>query len=82
MVLPYPKSEYIRNCESYNKFYDDVEIYSSLEKVHPKAAYQIRNRYMVDRSDEVIFYVKDKIGGAAKTLRYAETKGKKIVNVE
>lgn len=37
---------------------------------------------MVDRSDEVIFYVKDKIGGAAKTLRYAETKGKKIVNVE
>ena len=81
LVLPYPKSEYIRNCESYNKFYDDVEIYSSLEKVHPKAAYQIRNRYMVDRSDEVIFYVKDKIGGAAKTLRYAENKGKKIINV-
>ena len=81
LVLPYPKSEYIRNCESYNKFYDDVEIYSSLEKVNPKAAYQIRNRYMVDNSCVALCYIRYTFGGASKTFEYAKKKEIRIILV-
>lgn len=81
LVLPYPKTDYIHNIESYNEFYDDVEIYDKSEIAHPKAAYQIRNRYMVDRSDVVIFCVKNENGGAAQTLRYAMKQNKQTINL-
>ena len=48
---------------------------------HPKAAYQIRNRSMVDRSDLVIFYVTHNSGGAYQTMQYAKSIGKTIINI-
>ena len=40
------------------------------------------NEYMVDRADTIVAYVNTPIGGAAKTLAYAERKKKRIIHVE
>lgn len=42
---------------------------------------QIRNRYMVDRADTLIAYVKRDTGGSAYTKRYAIKKGLTILDV-
>ncbi len=42
---------------------------------------QIRNRYMVDRADTLIAYVKRDSGGSAYTKRYALKKGLTIIDV-
>jgi len=73
LMLPYLKSYYRDNEQNLRKYYNDIEICS-------KAAIQIRNRYMVDRSDLVVCCIQRKSGGAYKTLRYAETQGRKIIN--
>ena len=81
LVLPYTKAEFRDNEQSYLEYYDEVEICSASAQAHPKAAIQIRNRSMVDRSDMVICYVKHKSGGAYKTIQYAEKQGKRIINL-
>ena len=52
-----------------------------MTKSRSKRAYQIRNRQMVDRSDLVVFYVEHNSGGAYQTMRYAQERGKQIVNL-
>ena len=39
----------------------------------------VRNRYMVDNSDCVYAYCLRNTGGTAYTVRYAESKGKKVI---
>lgn len=80
-VLPYPTAELRNNEESFRVYYDEIEICDAAENSHPKRAYQIRNRQMVDRSDLVVFYVEHRSGGAYQTLRYAQGKGKRIINL-
>lgn len=80
-VLPYPTAELRNNVENFSAYYDDIEICGTAENSHPKRAYQIRNRQMVDRSDLVVFYVEHHSGGAYQTLRYAQGKGKRIINL-
>lgn len=48
---------------------------------HYKAAFQIRNRSMVDRSGLVVFYVNRKSGGAYQTMAYAERTGVPLINL-
>jgi hypothetical protein len=81
LVLPYMKAEFRDNVQSYLEYYDEVEICSESAKTHPKAAIQVRNRVMIDRSDLVICYVKHKSGGSYKTIQYAEKQGKRIINL-
>lgn len=81
LVLPYMKAEYRDNEQSYLDYYDEVEICSESAKTHPKSAIQVRNRSLVDRSDLVVCCIQHKSGGAYKTIRYAEKKGKRIVNL-
>lgn len=50
-------------------------------KAHPKSAIQIRNKYMVNRSDLVIFYVETTSGGAYQTMKYADKQCKNIINI-
>ncbi|MBR5786303.1 MAG: hypothetical protein IKY41_06390 [Clostridia bacterium] len=50
-------------------------------KAHPKSAFQIRNREMVDRADLVICYIENKEGGAWQTIKYAMKKEKNIINL-
>lgn len=80
LVLPYPTAEYRGNVSSFESYYDEIEICGQAAEGHFKSAIQTRNRYMVDRSDLVVCYVK-RPGGAYQTICYAEQKRKAIINL-
>ncbi len=80
-MLPYLTAEYRDHMEEYLNYYDDVEVSPKAAGVHPKAAMQIRNREMVDRSDLVIFFVERETGGAYQTLRYAVKENVGFINL-
>lgn len=65
----------------YETYYDDVMIPMELCGVHPKAAIQKRNRWMVDQSDCLIACVHRDFGGAYDTLKYAIRKGITVINL-
>ena len=79
-VLPYQKAELTRNLPSFESYYDEIEICEASASAHPKAAIQIRNHCMVDRSDLCVFFVEHPSGGAWRTMRYALQQGKKTIN--
>lgn len=81
LVLPYIMPDYIERNMGLNGFYNDVEICEESCNAHPKAAYGIRNRAVIDRSDLVIFYVNRIYGGAYQAMKYALKTGKKIYNL-
>ena len=80
-VMPYPKAEYANNEDSFDAYYDRVEVCEDSAQAHPKAAIQIRNRSMVDRSDLVVCYVEHQSGGAFQTMQYAQRCNKEIINL-
>lgn len=80
-ILPYPTAELQSHLSDFEAYYDDIEVCQSAAQAHPKQAFQIRNREMVDRSDFVVFYVTHSHGGAYQTLRYAQMENKYFVNL-
>jgi len=52
-----------------------------LELVPRRFAITYRNRWMVEQSDFVITYVQQNYGGAYEAMKYAERKGKSIINI-
>lgn len=80
-IQPYLKAEYKRNPTDYETYYDEIEVCETSAAAHPKAAIQIRNRAMVDRSDLCVFYVSQTSGGAWQTMRYAQRQNKRIINL-
>ena len=74
-VLPYITADFRDNEESYQAYYDEIEVFSGS---HYKAAFQQRNRSMIDRSDLAVFYVEKTEGGAYSTMIYATAQGKGI----
>ena len=82
LVMPYLRADFTNNQESYEAYYDSVELCEPSASAHPKAAIQIRNRAMVDRSDLCIFYIKHPYGGAFRTMRYAEEGEKEIIGIQ
>ena len=78
-VLPYPTADLNQNYQSYAMYYDEIEICEN--GAHFKAAFQKRNRSMIDRADLVVCYITRQSGGAYQTIRYAEKQGKKIINI-
>ena len=80
-VMPYMKAEYKHNLDSFEKYYDSIELCEQSANAHPKAAIQIRNRAMVDRSDLCVFFVNQEKGGAYQTLKYAEKRGVQILRI-
>lgn len=79
-VLPYVTADYRDNEEDYWVYYDEIEVFDSAGK-HFKAAFQARNRNMVDRADLVVFCVERNEGGAYQTMRYAIQQGKPYINI-
>ena len=79
-VLPYVTADYRDNEEDYRTYYDEIEVFDSAGK-HFKAAFQARNRNMVDRADLVVFCVERNEGGAYQTMRYAIQQGKPYINI-
>ena len=80
-VQPYQKSEYKQNPADYDNYYDEIEICEASAVAHPKAAIQVRNRAMVDRSDLCVFFVAHPSGGAWQTMKYAKKQEKQIVSL-
>ncbi len=56
-VLPYPTAEYRDYEADYAAYYDEIAICPESAAAHFKSAFQLRNRWMVDRSDLVVCYV-------------------------
>ncbi len=81
LVLPYPTLEYIENDKNFEEYFDQVDFFDFSGRVHPKAVIGKRNRDMVDEADLVVCYIERESGGAYSTVRYAQSKGKKVVNL-
>lgn len=58
--------------------YDEI-VFPDLGNAHYKAAIQKRNHWMIDNSDCLLAYVKNRVGGARKSFEYAKRQGKEIV---
>ena len=74
-----------RNFDEYDtkvleKYCDEI-LYPPIEKVMKRYAIYYRNKWMVDNSEYVIFYVKHSWGGASKMMEYAKKCGKKYTNI-
>lgn len=80
-IQPYLKADYRKHPEDYERYYDSIEVCVDSASAHPKAAIQIRNRTMVDRSDLCVFYVSNTSGGAYQTMKYAMKQGKRSINI-
>lgn len=52
-----------------------------IEKVPLRFAIVKRNEWMVEHSDVIVAYVKCSYGGASNSVRYAERKNKRIINL-
>lgn len=81
LVLPYATAEYQNNVQSFEDYYDEIEICQESAHAHFKSAIQIRNRRMVDRADLIICCIERELGGAYQTMRYAQRQNKKIINL-
>lgn len=79
-VLPYETADYREYESDYRAYYDEIEVFGSAGS-HYKAAFQARNRSMVDRSHLVVFFVERNEGGAHQTMRYAIQQGKQYINL-
>ena len=81
LVLPYATAEYRNNTDSFHEYYDEIEICASSSEKYFKAAHQVRNRSIVDRSDLVIFCIEHCSGGAYQTMKYAARNEVKLINL-
>lgn len=62
--------------------YNGCDVYpEGIETVPKRFAIDWRNRWMVNKADFVITYVKFSFGGAAKFKEIAEKKGKVVLNL-
>ena len=78
-VQAYRRAEYAQDTDAFDRYYDLVEMCEPAAAAYPKAAFQIRNREMVDRSDLCVFYVVRSVGGAWQTLQYAREQNKRMI---
>ena len=81
LVLPYETAELRNNTESFESYYDSIEICEASADCSFKYAIVARNRDMIDHSDMVVVYVKNESGGAYQALKYAEKNQKRIINL-
>ena len=67
LVIPYINKDY-------DKSLYDISEYPPIENVPKRLAIIKRNRWMVDKSDVVVAYIRNNFGGAAMMFDYAERK--------
>lgn len=79
LVLPYITAEYRHNMESFHAYYDEIEIFDAFP--HFKNAITKRNHTMIDRAEEVIFWLEKESGGSYEAYCYAKKQKKKIKNI-
>ena len=80
-VSPYLTPSYQkRHLEYYQKIFDEI-IYPEIEDTPPRFAISRRNKYMAERADIVIVYIKRDYGGAYQAYKHALKKNKRIFNI-
>lgn len=80
-VLPYLTADFQKNENEYYQYYDNIEICEDSAAAHPKSAFRIRNRSMIDCADLVVFYMEHESGGTYEAWKYAKECGKTIINL-
>ena len=81
-VAPYMNlSEQLKIREMQDCGLCDTSIYPPIENTPPKFAISMRNEWMMSVADLVIAFVEHNYGGAYKSLRVAERRKKKIINI-
>lgn len=78
LVVPYYQPQLDSYEREYRAQFDGV-IVPALESTPYQYRIVRANEYMVDRADTIVTYVNTSIGGAARTLAYAERKKKRII---
>lgn len=81
LILPYMKQSINTHGEYYYDRYDEIVLPGELDGCHYKAAITRRNRWMVDRSDYMIAYIKETYGNSFTTFKYARRRKITIWNV-
>lgn len=83
-ALPHPRFEN-RRCEAdklqYKEILEKADIVKTISDHYFPSCYQIRNEWMVDRSNLVISVFNGQKGGTKNTIDYARKKGVYICNV-
>ncbi len=59
----------------------DALVPDGIESVHPRYAIVWRNRWMIEKSDYVISYIRHSYGGAARFSALAEKKKKEVIKI-
>ena len=76
-ITPYADNDYL----TYRKADYDEIIYPEIENKPKKIAITYRNKWMVEKADLILAYVKRSCGGAYQTYKYAKSIGKKLINL-
>lgn len=67
------------NREEYRKIMEKCDDVIVLSDRYYKGCMQARDRYMADKCDVLVAYLREKKGGTYYTVRYAASKGKEIL---
>lgn len=81
LVAPYMTKHLNDFRECYEMLYDEIIIPGESAEVYFKRSIFARNRWMADQSEYMIAYVHRDFGGAYDTMKYAEGKGVKVINL-
>ena len=65
----------------YTRIRERADHVKVLSPTYHRGCMHVRNRYMVDRSDVCICYLRTASGGTAYTVTYAESKGLEIIRL-
>ena len=80
-VTPYIDESYLKRRIGEEKSRFDSIIYPELENIPLKYAISYRNRWIAEKADFIIAFIKKKYGGAYAMYKYAERIGKEIYNI-
>ncbi len=83
-ALPHPNFESRRSMTEkmrFNKIIKKADIVKEINNHYFTGCYQVRNEWMVDRSNLVIAVCNGQKSGTKNTVDYAKRKGVKVVNV-
>lgn len=78
LIKPYFSNTLNTHKEYYSQF-DDVIIPDDISDVHYKSAITARNKWMIDKSDVIVSYIRHNNGGAYTALKYARKKQKACI---
>lgn len=83
-ALPHPKFDSRRSMAEkmrFNKIIKNADIVKEISKYYFSGCYQVRNEWMVDRSNRVIAVFNGQKSGTKNTVDYAKRKGICVINI-